>query len=116
MESDDDRLAAAFRAAVQDAPDAGFDHSDVLAGSRRLARRRRMLVTGAVATAVIVLGGGVTTGVVLTRDAGTLTSAAAAAPAPEQTEQAGPGTAGTGVPDDAAAPRAAGGAPAPPAL
>lgn len=100
MENDDDRLAAAFRAAVQDAPEAGFGHEDVLAGSRRLARRRRMLVTSGVAAAVIVLAGGVTTGVVLTRDGGTTTSAAA--PAPEQAEQAGPGSAA-----DAAAPRAA---------
>ncbi|MCE3556062.1 hypothetical protein LWC33_32050 [Pseudonocardia sp. RS11V-5] len=97
MENDDERLAAAFRAAVQDTPAAGFDHEDVLAGSRRLARRRRMLLTGGVAAAVIVLAGGVTTGVVLTRDDGAVTSAAAPAP-----ERAGPGSVA-----DAAAPRAA---------
>src|SRR4051794_29639383 len=97
MENDDDRLAAAFRAAVQDTPEAGFDHDDVVAASRRLGRRHRMLVTGGVAAAVIALAGGVTTGVVLTRDGDTVTSAAAPAP-----ERAGPGSAA-----DAAAPRAA---------
>ncbi|GAA4701969.1 hypothetical protein GCM10023215_46200 [Pseudonocardia yuanmonensis] len=106
-ENEDERLSAAFRAAVQDAPEAGFDHADVLAGSRRLARRRRTLVVGGVAAAAILLAGGVTTGVVLTRDEGTATSAAApeaAPPAPQAPvpEQAGPGSAA-----DAAAPRAA---------
>jgi len=101
MENDDDQLAAAFRAAVQDAPEAGFDHADVLAGSRRVARRRRMLVTGGVAAAAILLAGGVTTGVVPTRDEGAVTSAAAPAPEAAAPDQAGPGAA------DAAAPRAA---------
>ncbi|MFC5951236.1 hypothetical protein ACFQH9_23490 [Pseudonocardia lutea] len=108
MENEDDRLAAAFRAAVQDAPEAGFDHADVLAGSRRVARRRRVLVAGGVAAAAILLAGGVTTGVVLTRDEAAVTSAAAPAPEAAAPEQAGPGAA------DAAAPRAAVPAPSAP--
>ncbi|MFR9804870.1 hypothetical protein ACL02T_21665 [Pseudonocardia sp. RS010] len=107
---------AAERAAVQDPPVAGSDHADVLAGSRRLARRRR-LVTGGVAAAVIALAGGGATGVVLSRDGGALTLAAApaheAAPVPGALQAvpapdgAAPEQAGRGSAADAAVPRAA---------
>ena len=77
--TDDEKLAAAFRAAAQDAPEAGFGRDDVLAGSRRIAKRNRMLLTGGIAAAAIVLAGGVTAGLVLSRDTGSVTSAAAPA-------------------------------------
>lgn len=52
---DDQRLSELFRAAAADVepPPAGFDHDDVLAGSRRIARRQRVTV----AAAVVVVAG-----------------------------------------------------------
>jgi hypothetical protein len=87
---DDEKLAAAFRSAVDSPPEAGFSADDVRRESHRVGRRNRMLVTGGIAAAAVVLAGGVTTGVVLTRDAQNTT--AAAAPAQDSAaEGSGPG-------------------------
>ncbi|GAA4543307.1 hypothetical protein [Pseudonocardia xishanensis] len=103
----DHRLAAAFRDAVPEPPEAGFSADDVRRESHRIGRRNRMLLTGGVAAAVIVLAGGVTTGVVLARDGRTTTSAAAPAQdsgsgarelgAPDLAREAAPGGSGAAV-------------------
>jgi hypothetical protein len=105
---DDDKLAAAFRSAVDSPPEAGFSTDDVRRESHRIGRRNRMLLTGGVAAAAIVLAGGVTTGVVLTRGEQTTTSAAA--PAQER------GAQDLGAPDQGLAREAAPQAAAPPGV
>ena len=94
----EEQMAAAFRDAVSEAPDAGFSADDVRRESHRIGRRNRMLVTGGVAAAAIVLAGGVTTGVVLARDGQTTTSAAAPA-APAQDSGSGARELGAPAPD-----------------
>lgn len=80
---DERQLGELFRtaAASVDPPTAGFDHDDVLAGSRRVSRRQRALVTAAV-VAVAGLGVGAVAGGGLARTgpASTLAEAPAAGP------------------------------------
>lgn len=56
---DDARLAAAFRAAADEPPPAGFGHADVLAASRRAAVRRRSMVAAGALVVLAVSGVGV---------------------------------------------------------
>jgi hypothetical protein len=94
----DEQLTAAFRDAASEAPEAGFSADDVRRESHRIGRRNRNLLVGGVAAAAIVLAGGVSTGVVLARESGTETSAAAPASdagarslgAPEMAREAAP--------------------------
>ncbi|HZG92591.1 MAG TPA: hypothetical protein VEZ42_20465, partial [Pseudonocardia sp.] len=77
--SDDERLAALFRAAAADAPPPGFDHDDVVHASRRITARRR---AAAVAAAVVVGLAGAGAAITLPGAVGSdgeLTSAAAPA-------------------------------------
>ncbi|MCU1630423.1 MAG: hypothetical protein JWP64_5372 [Pseudonocardia sp.] len=101
-EKDDDRLAAAFRAAADTPPEAGFDLDDVLSTSHRVTRRRRTQLAGGFVAAAVLLGGGGVTAAVLPTSVGETTSAAA--PARESADS------GAGA---AAAPRAAAPNPAP---
>jgi len=113
-----ERLNDAFRDAASDAPEAGFSVDDVRRESHRIGRRNRMLLTGGIAAAVIVLAGGVTTGVVLTRDPGAVTSAAAPVDSGQRSNgqgsngqgSSGPGSSGQGA-RELGAPNAAGEAP-----
>jgi hypothetical protein len=78
-EKDDDRLAAAFRAAADTPPEAGFDLDDVLSTSHRVTRRRRTQLAGGLVAAAVLLGGGGVAAAVLPTSAGETTSAAAPA-------------------------------------
>jgi hypothetical protein len=114
-----DKLVALMRsaAAVQDAPPAAFDHSDVLATSHRITRRHRMIAAGA--TGLVLIAGLGTAAVLpmLQNGGGNSTSVAeaprtptpppAAAPEPTQGEQFAPppavsGTAASATPGQAA--------------
>ncbi|SDG48905.1 hypothetical protein [Pseudonocardia oroxyli] len=77
----DERLAAAFRAAADTPPEAGFSADDVRRESHRIGRRNRNLLVGGVAAAAIVLAGGVSTGVLLARSGGETSAAAPASDA-----------------------------------
>ncbi|MCW0213829.1 MAG: hypothetical protein OJJ54_10745 [Pseudonocardia sp.] len=85
QQNPDERLTAAFRAAADTPPEAGFGLDDVLAGSHRVTRRRRQVVAGVVAAAVLVGGGGVVASVLPASDRETTS---AAAPARENTDSA----------------------------
>ena len=84
---DDDRLAALFRAAADDpdAPPPGFDHADVVAGSRRVTLRRRAGLIAASVAVFAVVG----VGAVVLRPASDATMAAAPAVVPEAGDVAG---------------------------
>ncbi|MGH3566203.1 MAG: hypothetical protein ACRDRH_09255 [Pseudonocardia sp.] len=83
MESDDERLAAVFRAAVADAvPPASFDHADVVRASRRITARRRSVLAGGALAVLAVTGVGVA-GVLSGSGDSEQSSAAAPASAPE---------------------------------
>jgi len=98
-----EKLVALMRSAasVQDAPPAAFDHSDVLAGSHRIARRHRMIAAGA--TGLVLIAGLGTAAVLpmLQSNNGSSTSVAgaphptptppAAAPAPAEATPFGAG-------------------------
>jgi hypothetical protein len=77
-DKDDDRLAAAFRAAADTPPEAGFDLDDVLSTSHRVTRRRRTQLAGGLVAAAVLLGGGGVAAAVLPTAAGETTSAAPA--------------------------------------
>jgi len=96
---DETELQAAFRAAADGGPDAGFGHADVVRASDRITARRRSQVRGTVAALVVVAGlGGVGGAVALNRPSASNATAAGSA-APEQAArppadtqlQAGPG-------------------------
>jgi hypothetical protein len=86
---DEQEMTAAFRDAARDAPPAGFDVAEVLAGSRRVTVRRRAALAGAGLAVVALAGVGVTAGLGA-RDAGDPTSAAAPAAAPAGDAAGGP--------------------------
>ncbi|WP_214406947.1 hypothetical protein [Pseudonocardia lacus] len=77
--TDDERLAALFRAAASDAdaPPPGFGHDDVLAASRRITARRRSAAVGA---AAVIAFAGVGAAIVLPGSTGETASSAASAP------------------------------------
>jgi hypothetical protein len=117
---DERRLTELFHeaadAAADSAPPAQFDHSDVLAGSRRAQQRTRRLRTGAVAVAVLAMAtAGVVSAGVLKTSAPTTLAGPASAPS---TAESAPGAEAAPQPFGAqsapAGPRAAapdGGAP-----
>jgi hypothetical protein len=107
--TDDERLAALFRAAATDtaAPPPRFDRDDVVAASRRITARRRSAMAGGALTVLAVLGIGAVVAIPgSSRDDATSTAAAPFA----ASGQAGPGDAAA---PDGAAPELA--APVPPA-
>lgn len=59
---DERQLAELFHEAAGDAPNATFDHADVVAASRRVTARRRMAVAGGSAIGIAVLVGGIVIG------------------------------------------------------
>jgi hypothetical protein len=90
---DERRLTELFHeaadAAADSAPPARFDHSDVLAGSRRAQQRTRRLQTGAVAVAVLAMAtAGVVSAGVLRTSAPTTLASPAPASAPAAAESA----------------------------
>jgi len=91
---DERRLTELFREAADSAADSAppprFDHSDVLAGSRRAQQRTRRLQTGAIAVAVLAMAtaGVVSAGVLRTGAPTTLAGPTVAGPAPAPTEGA----------------------------
>ena len=74
---DEGKLAALFRDAASDgtAPPPGFDHSDVVAASRRITARRRSALAGGALALLVVAGVGVA-GVVVTRESPTTAASA----------------------------------------
>lgn len=102
MDSDDERLAAVFRAAVAGAvPPAPFDHADVVAASRRVTARRRSALAGGALAVLAVAGVGVAGTLPERGDSGQVTSSAPAS-APEAADDAraaAPGPASTDAPE-----------------
>ncbi|MEJ3652218.1 hypothetical protein WEH80_04335 [Actinomycetes bacterium KLBMP 9759] len=93
--TDDDTIAALFRAAAADtAPPPAFGHDDVVVASNRIAARRTMMVRGALGVLVLVgIGGGIAVPMLATsQNSGTAVSA------PYAGQPGAPGSAQDGSP------------------
>ncbi|WP_232660830.1 hypothetical protein [Pseudonocardia sp. TRM90224] len=92
--TDDDNIAALFRAAAADtAPPPAFGHDDVVVASNRITARRTMMVRGALGVLVLVgIGGGIAIPMATSQDSATTASA------PYAGDAGAPGSAQDGSP------------------